>query len=1403
VAAAITSPGRLGDTLTCEATATVCDVAESVSYSWTVDGVDAGVTDGELDTSGYAVGAEIACVATASDGSSVTSDSQVLEPDTFTLVGDAGRVGFSVAVMPDLDGDGYATVVAGAPTYSEDTNYGGRVYFVDGALDSDSVDAASVEDGTYGRVFDGLIGNYDLESNACGDNFYVDGCPRDVELTEMDGYDAGPDGSGFGTAVRYGGDVDGDGLPDLLVSAPFEQVSQIWQGRTYVISGATLEGTTTGDLSDATSLSGYVIDGECGRRRDLDDLDDSIVQSAADGDLAGVSISGVGDFNGDGLSDLILGSHNAGDEDRGMVYVLHGRDDGTNVDLEEVYRLGCEGEQETGTAGLDADAGLAFRGEAEPGLGAGSQWGWKVGPGGDFNGDGYDDAVFGGAYQNGIQVLLGRPETGALEYESGTLDPEDGWSYSSGFDFTQDADGNTEFSGIILWSTNAGSGGDFNGDGLDDIVLPHGDTDLNSPFTVVFGNTEPDAIDIPDAQDGFDGVAVVGGGPGYSTGWGAVGRILGDLNGDGYDEAAFGGWNQDVVLVLYGRADGVGQVAYSELEDGSAGFLVYGDEDSSFGWDLVGGDVDGDGLADLVVGAPGDDDSDAGYVEVIFGRDLTGDITQYGGASDDTLTGTASVDRLVGGRGDDLLVGNGGADVLYGGSGDDIFEISDLDFLRIRGGDGADTLRLTSSAGDLDLGEPDAKLSGIEAIELNGQTLSLPILDVLGLSELSNQLDLTGSGTVATVAGDNWVQEDSVTEDGITYVVLTNGRATLLIDPALDTEIPPSVTTDTITTDENAAVDAVIGTIEATDPDGDSSALDYQITGGADSATFALDASTGELSVVDSSALEFENQDTFALEVTVTDEVGLATTLDVTVSLDDVNEAPEFTVDALTFGTEEGSGGDGTVLATLGATDQDAGDTFTYSLSGDDAYLFDVDADTGEITLATSETLDAETASEHTFDAVVTDAAGLTSAITVTVEVYDVDVIESSVTLSMSTTGRSLFYDGGDDWEEDWGFDPLDICIQYPDGSFDFSLSTMPGGLLAFADFFDIPDASADFRIAGEFCVTLGASGSNASINASLPVDVNLSFPDEVVPGSTFTVSTDWAIDYTQGSVWGKQPSLDFDFYAGWEDFEISAAFCVPEIDSSGNYTGDNCDTIVDFGPATSSLTLDYELSLDDWVADITNETGTTWGLSSVSYDIIEDSFADADFVDLVLLDWGIPLSDTGSITLTTEMFDDVVTTDINYTVLGMYWEPYFEQYIDPTFQLNGINAVITYEDGSSETFTLGDEAATLTLPDADEDGDGDVDVTIELVPDASVATWWYTNTVMDYRMEMILGDATNTSEEQGFINDMSFGPIYDGSCTDYLDDCANFDLLRLAEADVTGWSVPVIQGAIDIGEAN
>lgn len=87
------------------------------------------------------------------------------------------------------------------------------------------------------------------------------------------------------------------------------------------------------------------------------------------------------------------------------------------------------------------------------------------------------------------------------------------------------------------------------------------------------------------------------------------------------------------------------------------------------------GDVNGDGFADLIVGASLDDPngSSSGASFVVFGGDFSGAATEIGTVGVDTLTGTAAADVLFGGTGDDTIIGNGGTDRVYGGEGADVF----------------------------------------------------------------------------------------------------------------------------------------------------------------------------------------------------------------------------------------------------------------------------------------------------------------------------------------------------------------------------------------------------------------------------------------------------------------------------------------------------------------------------------------------------------------------------------------------------------------------------------------------------------------------------------------------------------------------------------------------------------
>ena len=186
------------------------------------------------------------------------------------------------------------------------------------------------------------------------------------------------------------------------------------------------------------------------------------------------------------------------------------------------------------------------------------------------------------------------------------------------------------------------------------------------------------------------------------------------------------------------------------------------------------GDVNGDGLADLIVGAKTSDPNgltSAGRSYVIFGGTtgafFASAVDQLGTSGADTLTGTSGADVLVGGAGNDTLIGSGGADVLYGGAGDDSFVINGTattgnvaalsaafgaggntaQLARIDGGGGIDTIQLDGAGITLDLtlianqGGSDSRLSSIERIDITGSganTLKLALKDVLDMAGMNS-----------------------------------------------------------------------------------------------------------------------------------------------------------------------------------------------------------------------------------------------------------------------------------------------------------------------------------------------------------------------------------------------------------------------------------------------------------------------------------------------------------------------------------------------------------------------------------------------------------------------------------------------------------------------------------------
>ena len=282
--------------------------------------------------------------------------------------------------------------------------------------------------------------------------------------------------------------------------------------------------------------------------------------------------------------------------------------------------------------------------------------------------------------------------------------------------------------GIDAYDHSGGSvssAGDVNGDGFADLIVgapgaeSAGGANDEGESYVVFGKASwagTPSLDLA-TLDGTNGFRLIGIDADDVSGCSV--SSAGDVNGDGfadlivgapYAESAGGADYEGESYVVFGKASWAGTPSLDLATlDGTNGFRLIGIDagDGSGSSVSSAGDVNGDGFADLIVGAPGAESAgganNEGESYVVFGGNFTGAVTHLGGAGDDTLTGTAAAETFVGGTGNDTMIGKGGADAFQGGAGDDTMRVSTLDFLLADGGSGSDTLELDGSGLHLDL----------------------------------------------------------------------------------------------------------------------------------------------------------------------------------------------------------------------------------------------------------------------------------------------------------------------------------------------------------------------------------------------------------------------------------------------------------------------------------------------------------------------------------------------------------------------------------------------------------------------------------------------------------------------------------------------------------------------------
>ncbi len=515
----------------------------------------------------------------------------------FKIRGEAAHdgAGGSVSAAGDINGDGIADVIVGAPFNTGAGSQAGAAYVVFGTASelADPVDLADVAAGT---------GGFKIQAETARD--------------------------WAGRSVSAAGDVNGDGIDDLIVGAPFNDDGS-GPGAAYVVFGKDVdtEGgfATPVNLADvAAGTGGFKIEGEGAL------------------DEAGWSVSSLGDINDDGFADLIVGAPRNGSDYAGAAYVVFGKDVDTDGGLATPVHLA---DVAAGTGGFK------ILGEA-----AIDRAGWSVSSAGDVNNDGFTDLIVGASLNNGGGSNAGAAYVvfGTASAPAGPVSLADVAAGTGGFKIQgEDADGETG------WSVS--SAGDVNGDGFDDVIVGalRNGTDYDGAAYVVFGKASGFAnpVDLDTVAAGIGGFKIQAENTGNYAGWSV--SSAGDVNGDGLDDVIVGapGNNNSAgaAYVVFGKnVDVVGgfatPVELADVAAGSGGFKIQGENaGESAGYSVSSaGDVDGDGFADLIVGAPGTSGlTGAAYVVYGFATGPTARDDSFATGENSVLTGQNVITNTV------------------------------------------------------------------------------------------------------------------------------------------------------------------------------------------------------------------------------------------------------------------------------------------------------------------------------------------------------------------------------------------------------------------------------------------------------------------------------------------------------------------------------------------------------------------------------------------------------------------------------------------------------------------------------------------------------------------------------------------------------------------------------------
>ena len=593
------------------------------------------------------------------------------------------RHGVSVSNAGDVNGDGYDDLVMW--TYE----YDAYVVFGASRFDASSIDIDTYVDGNTGFKVTGIIGDHfdnktvsaagDVNGDGYGDliigsysansedgiSYVIFGAgggfsASGIDTSALDGnhgfiiYGPNGDGGEAGWSVSSAGDVNDDGNDDLIIGAPGQDGET---GAAYIVFG--------GDNFTASGIDLAALDGTNG----------FAIYGIDEDDEAGYSVSGAGDFDGDGYDDLIIGAYRAGPNGSysGQTYLVFG-----GATLGSVINL----------SSLDGSNGFILNG-----INGGDNSGYSVSGAGDINGDDYDDIIIGspkasqnGSYSGESYVIFGGPrltsngplvfnnpnEISVEENTTGIVmnlqarladdsNFDEGITYSIGTDtltggadfdlFTIDiTTGALKFNaGQFPSSLDYESPKDDGGDNNYDVIVTATNTNTN--------DTAIHALTITVTDDPFDEInsAITGYASTYelSNLYEHIGFTLlgenkkdysgvsvsnaGDVNADGIDDILIGANQADIdygsdddsdegaAYVVFGSTAGFDATIELSSLDGTHGFKILGlNLEDEFGKAVSNaGDINGDGNDDLIIGYDAIEDlvsgSNPSGAYVIFG----------------------------------------------------------------------------------------------------------------------------------------------------------------------------------------------------------------------------------------------------------------------------------------------------------------------------------------------------------------------------------------------------------------------------------------------------------------------------------------------------------------------------------------------------------------------------------------------------------------------------------------------------------------------------------------------------------------------------------------------------------------------------------------------------------------